>query len=195
MKQDDTRLLLLGQGVLFDALEQELRCHTATLDVGRGLPDGGGGVAVTAHDFPDPARDQTVQHGLRRRGIPWLPIWADHLEVWAGPWIFPAGTSCLTCAGARNLVPELLGKDDRHPGASRLLPAWLGRLLAAIVLRELALGRDEAGVLLRGRVLIWSLATLHAQLHAVSRVPGCPACPPRADDTSDHARRTFERLI
>src|SRR2546429_6227866 len=95
-KPDVPPLLLHGQGVLFDALARELRAHTGALDAGDVLPDGRAGcaVAVTAHDFPDPARDRAVQRRLGRLGVPWLPVWADHVEVWAGPWILPGGTPC-----------------------------------------------------------------------------------------------------
>jgi ribosomal protein S12 methylthiotransferase accessory factor len=199
VKRRDRRLLLRGQGVLFDALDHGLRSRTPALDARRGLPDdgSGGAVVVTAHDVPDIARDRTVQDRLGQLGAPWLPVWADHSEVWLGPWILPGGGACIACVAARAFVPELIGRrvPGRPPAGPRFLPAWLGRLLAAIVARELARLRDRAAAPLQGRALVWSLVTLHAELHPVSRLAGCPACPPGADDSPGQARETFARLF
>jgi ribosomal protein S12 methylthiotransferase accessory factor len=182
-KRDQPRLLLRGQGVLFDALARELRARPPSSDCA---------VAVTAHDVPDPERDLAAQRHLGRLGVPWLPVWADHVEVWAGPWVIPGGTPCIACVGARAGAPELLGDGaaggpPRGPG---FLPAWLARLLAAVVARELT-----GCSLLRGRALIWDLASLHPRLHPVSRVPGCPACPPGAGDSPGAARWSFEPVL
>jgi ribosomal protein S12 methylthiotransferase accessory factor len=179
----DDRLLLRGDGVLFTALERGL---------GHASHDA---VAVTAHDAPDAARDTALQRRMGQLGLAWLPVRADHTEIWAGPWIVPGGAGCIACLYDRAAVPGLFaaGGPVPAPAAPRFLPGWLASLLTAFVAAEL--GRVRSGAcLLDGRVLVWSLATLQAALHPAPRLPGCPVCGPEAADSPDRARGTFAAL-
>ncbi len=114
---------------------------------------------------------------------PWLLLRPLGLSTWVGPLYVPGQTGCHHCLQqrlARNqiasqFVAHRLGLTEPLPLAVASHPASLAmacQLAALAVVKHLA-GVDSG---LLGRVLSQDSRTLQTKVHALNRLPHCPAC-------------------
>ncbi|MFF0388472.1 TOMM precursor leader peptide-binding protein [Kitasatospora sp. NPDC004615] len=136
---------------------------------------------VLCEDYLDPALG-AIDAAHRAAGRPWLPVRANGVESWIGPFFGPDG-ACWSCLADRLWcgrqveahVQRTLERTGPAPRRACSLPA---ARTAALQLSALEATKWLAGHRYPGQRQLWTLdsLTLDGRRHPVTRRPECPQC-------------------
>jgi len=137
---------------------------------------------VLCDDYLDPALG-AIDAEHRAAGRRWLPVRADGVDAWIGPFFGADDAACWSCLAdrlwrgrqAEAHVQRSLARSGPAPRPACSLPA--GRT-AALQLAALEAAKWLAGHRHDGQHALWSLdsLTLTGRHHPVARRPECPEC-------------------
>src|SRR5512139_1418900 len=189
--------LILGSGLLADAIAHAMKAEDSGLHTGQGAP------VLVAGDGWDTRSYPAVRRFCADQGVPWLPIRTELCRVVIGPVELPGGEGCVDCAESRRRSARRFPRHhdavlERHgtllaERSSTWLTGLAADLVALLVMEEVRLLVTEPqAARTRLAMLYVELDKLRVVSHRFLPDPLCPQCGRLPADDAALARLALE---